>query len=177
MTDKGQRTIAIKWVRSGIGFSRRQKQMIRSLGLRRLNQVTQRPDTPPIRGLVARIPHLVEIVSEPSKPAAWTAVPEYTLRPPAVAPVESPPLPVAVSVQQNGSSIAPSEAQEPVAQPVSTEIAGKPPIETAAPSRAVKAKKPAKPAAAVKSRALSTKTEKGKASRGKVAPSRKRGKK
>ena len=88
MTAKAQQTIYIKWVRSGIGFTYRQKEAIRGLGLRRLNQVVERVDTPQIRGLVASIPHLVEIVSRPPK-AAWASVPEYTIRPKEVAPASS----------------------------------------------------------------------------------------
>jgi len=76
-----QNTIHIKYVRSGIGFDYHTKVMIRSLGLTRLNQVVERQDTPQIRGLVARIPHFVEIV-DPQPPPAWHSVPEYTILPP-----------------------------------------------------------------------------------------------
>lgn len=85
MTEKAQRTIQIKWVRSGIAFPYRMKQMIRSLGLKRLNQVVERPDTAQVRGLVARIPHLVQVVQEAPK-SIWAAVPEYTIRPPEAKP-------------------------------------------------------------------------------------------
>jgi large subunit ribosomal protein L30 len=71
-------TIHIKWIRSGIGFSHRQKEMLWSLGLRRLNQVIERPDTAQIRGLVAKLPHLVEVVAAPSKPA-WRSISEYNI--------------------------------------------------------------------------------------------------
>jgi len=81
VSDKGQRIVRIKWVRSGIGFSYRQKRIVRSLGLKKLNQEVERPDTPQIRGLVAKVPHLVEIVEATPK-AAWTLVPEYTIYPP-----------------------------------------------------------------------------------------------
>lgn len=81
MTSKAQNKIRVQWMRSGIGFPRRQKQMVRSLGLRRLNQVVERPDTPQIRGLVARIPHLVRIVGEAPK-SVLASVPEYTVHPP-----------------------------------------------------------------------------------------------
>jgi large subunit ribosomal protein L30 len=81
VSDKGQRIVRIKWVRSGIGFSYRQKHIVRSLGLKKLNQEVERPDTPQIRGLVAKVPHLVEIVEATPK-AAWTLVPEYTIYPP-----------------------------------------------------------------------------------------------
>ncbi len=69
------------WKRSGIGFTRRQRASIRGLGFRRLHHVVEREDTPQVRGLVAAIPHLVEIVREAPKPAAWAAVPEYTVHP------------------------------------------------------------------------------------------------
>lgn len=85
MSDKAQRTIRIKWVRSGIGFTYHQKRIVRSLGLKKLNQEVERPDTPQIRGLVAKVPHLVAIVEAASK-AAWTAVPEYTIYAPEAVP-------------------------------------------------------------------------------------------
>jgi large subunit ribosomal protein L30 len=85
VSDKAQRTIRIKWVRSGIGFTYHQKRIVRSLGLKKLNQEVERPDTPQIRGLVAKVPHLVKIVEAGSR-AAWTLVPEYTIYPPEAAP-------------------------------------------------------------------------------------------
>lgn len=81
MTSKAQNKIRVQWMRSGIGFPRRQKEMVRSLGLRRLNQVVERPDSPQIRGLVAQIPHLVRIVGEAPK-SLLASVPEYTVHPP-----------------------------------------------------------------------------------------------
>jgi large subunit ribosomal protein L30 len=85
VSDKAQRTIRIKWVRSGIGFTYHQKRIVRSLGLKKLNQEVERPDTPQIRGLVAKVPHLVKIVEAASKPA-WTSVPEYTIYAPEAVP-------------------------------------------------------------------------------------------
>ena len=81
MSEKGQKIIRIKWVRSGIGFNYRQKRVVQSLGLTKLNQEVERRDTPQIRGLVAKVPHLVTIVEATPK-AAWTLVPEYTIYPP-----------------------------------------------------------------------------------------------
>ena len=89
MNRKGQGTILIKWVHSGIGFNYRQEEMVRSLGLRRLHHVVERPDNPHTRGLVAKVAHLVEIVGETRKPA-WADVPEYRISPPEVAPVTAP---------------------------------------------------------------------------------------
>ena len=87
MSDKAQKTVRIKWIRSGIGFTYHQKRMVRSLGLKKLNQEVERPDTPQIRGLVAKVPHLVKIVEAPKQPA-WKLVPEYTIHPPAAEPAK-----------------------------------------------------------------------------------------
>ena len=38
------------------------KTIVRSLGLRKLNQIVERPDTDSMRGAVAKIPHLLRIV-------------------------------------------------------------------------------------------------------------------
>lgn len=54
--------IHLKWVRSFICAPTKQKLVIKGLGFTRLNQVIERPDTPAIRGMVAKVPHLVEIV-------------------------------------------------------------------------------------------------------------------
>src|SRR5208282_1554493 len=56
-----------------------------SLGLNKLNHTVVRPDTPQIRGIVAAVPHLLEIVPEPPAPA-WASIPEYTVHAPVVAP-------------------------------------------------------------------------------------------
>jgi large subunit ribosomal protein L30 len=55
-------TLQLKWVRSGIQAPVKHKLVIKGLGFTRLNQVIVREDTPSIRGMVAKIPHLVEIV-------------------------------------------------------------------------------------------------------------------
>ncbi|MGH9862530.1 MAG: 50S ribosomal protein L30 [Candidatus Acidiferrales bacterium] len=57
-------TLKVKWVRSWIGCTEKQRETVRGLGLRRLRQVVERADTPAVRGLVKKIPHLVEIVEE-----------------------------------------------------------------------------------------------------------------
>jgi large subunit ribosomal protein L30 len=56
-------TIQIKWVRSAICAPVKQKLVIKGLGFTKLNQVIERPNTPAIRGMVAKVPHLLEIVS------------------------------------------------------------------------------------------------------------------
>ena len=54
--------IQLKWVRSAICTPEKQKKVVKGLGFTRLNQVIERPDNPAIRGMVAKVPHLVEIV-------------------------------------------------------------------------------------------------------------------
>jgi large subunit ribosomal protein L30 len=55
------RKLKITWVKSSIGYSRRQKGTIRALGLRRLGDVVEQADTPVIRGMVDKVSHLVEV--------------------------------------------------------------------------------------------------------------------
>jgi large subunit ribosomal protein L30 len=54
--------IQLKWVRSMICCPEKHRVVIKGLGFTRLNQVVEREDTPSIRGMVAKVPHLVEIV-------------------------------------------------------------------------------------------------------------------
>ncbi len=56
--------IKIKLVRSPIATPEKHKKIVRSLGLRKLNRVVERPDTPVFRGMVAKVPHLLQIVEE-----------------------------------------------------------------------------------------------------------------
>ena len=59
---KKSKVIKIRQVRSPIGRPRAQREVLKSLGLRRVSQVVERADTPAVRGMVDKIPHLVEIV-------------------------------------------------------------------------------------------------------------------
>jgi large subunit ribosomal protein L30 len=54
--------IKIKLVRSPVGRPEKQKKIVRSLGLKKINQVVERPDTPSFRGMVLKVPHLLAIV-------------------------------------------------------------------------------------------------------------------
>jgi large subunit ribosomal protein L30 len=56
--------IQLKWIRSAICSPVKHKLVVKGLGFTRLNQVIERPDNPAIRGMVAKIPHLVEIVQK-----------------------------------------------------------------------------------------------------------------
>jgi len=55
------RKLRITWVKSSIGYSRRQKGTIRALGLRRLGDVVEQADTPVIRGMVDKVGHLLQV--------------------------------------------------------------------------------------------------------------------
>ena len=61
-SSSGSGTIQLRWVRSAICAPEKQKLVIKGLGFTRLNQVIQRPDTAAIRGMVAKVPHLIEVV-------------------------------------------------------------------------------------------------------------------
>jgi large subunit ribosomal protein L30 len=54
--------LKIKLVRSPICAPQKHKDVVRGLGLRKINQVVERPDNPGIRGMVNKVPHLVAIV-------------------------------------------------------------------------------------------------------------------
>jgi large subunit ribosomal protein L30 len=53
--------LRITWVKSSIGYSRRQKGTIRALGFRRLGDVVEQADTPVIRGMLDKVSHLVRV--------------------------------------------------------------------------------------------------------------------
>jgi large subunit ribosomal protein L30 len=61
-TKNDGKTLRVKQVRSGIGCPIEMRETLKALGLRRMHQVVERKDTPEIRGMIAKIPHLVEVV-------------------------------------------------------------------------------------------------------------------
>jgi large subunit ribosomal protein L30 len=61
-SENQQGKIRIQYYRSFIASPQRHKTIVRSLGLRKLNQVVERPDTDAMRGAVAKVPHLLRIV-------------------------------------------------------------------------------------------------------------------
>jgi large subunit ribosomal protein L30 len=63
MAKKKAGTLKIKWVRSFIACPRNMRATIRGLGFRRMQQVVEHPDTPAIRGMIAKVRHLVEVES------------------------------------------------------------------------------------------------------------------
>jgi large subunit ribosomal protein L30 len=59
-------TITVTQIRSAIGTKPKQRGTLRALGLGRIGKTSTLPDRPEIRGMLARVPHLVS-VEEPSQ--------------------------------------------------------------------------------------------------------------
>ena len=60
--ETGGAQITIQYYRSMIGYAKKQKDIVKSLGITKLNQTVTRPDSPASRGIVAKVPHLLRIV-------------------------------------------------------------------------------------------------------------------
>ena len=56
-----EKTVRITLVKSPIGYSKRHKATVQALGLRRMNQTIEQIDTPTLRGMLAKVAHLVEV--------------------------------------------------------------------------------------------------------------------
>jgi len=56
--------LKIQYYRSSIGFNERQKLIVKGLGFNKLNATRDVVDTPAIRGMIAKVPHLVRIVEQ-----------------------------------------------------------------------------------------------------------------
>jgi large subunit ribosomal protein L30 len=61
---ESNKKIRIRQIRSIIGGTERQKAILRSLGLRKMNQEVVQPANPAILGMIRSIPHLVEVSEE-----------------------------------------------------------------------------------------------------------------
>jgi large subunit ribosomal protein L30 len=59
--------LRITQVRSLIGSTDRQRETVRSLGLRRIRHSVVQPDRPEIRGMIAKVSHLVEVTETDSE--------------------------------------------------------------------------------------------------------------
>jgi len=57
-------TVKIKMIGSVIGCTETQRATVRGLGLRKIHQVVERQDTPMVRGMIRKIPHLVAVVDQ-----------------------------------------------------------------------------------------------------------------
>jgi large subunit ribosomal protein L30 len=54
--------IKIQYYRSMIGYAKKQKEIVKSLGITKLNQTVTHKDSAAARGIVAKVPHLLRIV-------------------------------------------------------------------------------------------------------------------
>lgn len=59
MVDK---QLQIKLVRSFIGRPKDQRLTLKALGFSKLNQVVTKPDNPQVRGMIAKVAHLVQVI-------------------------------------------------------------------------------------------------------------------
>lgn len=56
------KTIRIRQVRSGIGCPVEMRETLKALGLGKMHRISERVDSKEVRGMIAKIPHLVEVV-------------------------------------------------------------------------------------------------------------------
>ena len=61
MAKANKKTLKITLKKSIIGYNKKQKVTVRTLGLRKLHQTVEHVDTPQIRGMVKKVSHLVEV--------------------------------------------------------------------------------------------------------------------
>lgn len=61
MSERDGKLLRITLTKSPIGYNRRQKETVKSLGLRRMRQSVLIGDAPQIRGMIAKVSHLVEV--------------------------------------------------------------------------------------------------------------------
>ena len=55
------KTLRVTLVKSPIGYTKDQKKTARALGLRRMNQTVEHKDSPALRGMLAKIVHLLRV--------------------------------------------------------------------------------------------------------------------
>ncbi len=58
---ENQKTLKVTQIRSTIGFDKKQADVVRSLGLRRIRHTVTLPDTPEVRGAIHKVRHLVTV--------------------------------------------------------------------------------------------------------------------
>jgi large subunit ribosomal protein L30 len=61
MAKKKAKMVKVTLVKSPIGYSARQKNTVRALGLRKMGQTVAHKDTPVLRGMVHKVSHLVKV--------------------------------------------------------------------------------------------------------------------
>jgi len=66
-TYEGEQTLTVTQVRSAIGNKPKAHGTLRALGLGRIGNSNVLPDRPEIRGMIARVPHLIDVVENDDK--------------------------------------------------------------------------------------------------------------
>ena len=61
-TKQAAKTLTLRQIRSGIGCPREMRETLKALGLGKMHRVAERVDTREVRGMIAKIPHLVEVI-------------------------------------------------------------------------------------------------------------------
>ena len=64
-TEDQGRQLKVTLVKSAIGSKPKQRGTLRALGLRRIDHTVEHPDKPEVRGMIARVPHLVRVEEVP----------------------------------------------------------------------------------------------------------------
>jgi large subunit ribosomal protein L30 len=60
-SQKKEKTVRITLVKSPIGYTQRQKDTVRALGLRKMHQTVEHIDSPVLRGMIAKVVHLIKV--------------------------------------------------------------------------------------------------------------------
>ncbi len=61
MSDE-KKTLRVRQIRSGIACPREMRETLKALGLGKMHKISERVDTPQVRGMIKKIQHLVEVV-------------------------------------------------------------------------------------------------------------------
>ena len=56
-----EQVLQITLIKSPIGYSERHKKTVKALGLHRMHQTVEQPDTLAVRGMIAKVAHLVKV--------------------------------------------------------------------------------------------------------------------
>jgi large subunit ribosomal protein L30 len=56
-----EQVLQITLIKSPIGYSERHKRTVKALGLHRMHQTVEQPDTLVVRGMIAKVAHLVKV--------------------------------------------------------------------------------------------------------------------
>ena len=64
MTEKKQKMIKVTWVKSAIGYNKKQAKIVEALGFKKLNETRLLPDNECIRGSIFLVKHLLKVEEE-----------------------------------------------------------------------------------------------------------------